>query len=99
MNWSVEQTIAEMIFLWVLIVVESLSLATAHMNEQSLVVPTQIFAQWTKEIAKLMATALAISDVGKIIVILTFQKEQTVATNHPQLEVYLIIKSFLFVIS
>ena len=84
MTWFVERTIAEMIFLWVLIVVESLSLAMAHMNEQSLVVPTQIFAQWTKETVKGMATALAIFDVGKTIVALTFQKEQTVVTNYPQ---------------
>ena len=99
MTWFVEQTIVEMIFLWVQIVVESLSLAMALMNEQSLVAPTKIFAQWTKETVKLMATALAIFYVGKTIVTLTFQKEQIVATNHPQLEVYLIRKSFLFVIS
>ena len=99
MTWFVEWTIAEMIFLWVQIVVESLSLAMALMNEQRLVAPTQIYAQWTKETVKPMAIALAIFDVGKTIANLTFQKEQTVATNHPQLEVYLIRKSFLFVIS
>ena len=84
MTWFVERTIAEMIFLWVLIVVESLSLAMAHMNEQSLVVPTQIYAQWTKETVWQTATVLAIFDVGKTIVALTFQKEQTVVTNYPQ---------------
>ena len=52
-----------------------------------------------KETVKSTATALAIFNVGKTIVTLTFQKEQTVAINHPQLEVYLIGKSFLFVIS
>ena len=45
MTSSVEQTIVEMIFLWVQIVVECLSLAMALMNEQSLVAPTQIYAQ------------------------------------------------------
>ena len=45
MTSSVEQTIVEMIFLWVQIVVECLSLAMAHMNEQSLVAPAQIYAQ------------------------------------------------------
>ena len=45
MTSSVEQTIAEMIFLWVQIVVECLSLAMALMNEQSHVAPTQIYAQ------------------------------------------------------
>ena len=90
MTWFVEQTIAEMIFLWVLIVVESLSLAMALMNEQILVAPAQIYVQWIKETVKGMATALEIFNAGKIIVALTFQMEQTVATNPPQLEVYLI---------
>ena len=45
MTSSVEQTIVEMIFLWVQIVVECLSLAMALMNEQSIVAPTQIHAQ------------------------------------------------------
>ena len=89
MNWSVEQTIAEMIFLQVQIVVENLSPAMALMNEQILVAPAQIYVKWIKETVKGMVTALAIFNVGKIIVALTFQMEQTVATNPPQLEVYL----------
>ena len=84
MTSSVEQTIAEMIFLWVQIVVECLSLAMALMNKQSIVAPAQIYVQWIKETVKGMATALAIFDVGKTIVALTFQKEQTVVTNYPQ---------------
>ena len=90
MTWFVEQTIAELIFLRVQIVVKNLSRAMALMNELILVALAQIYAQRTKETVKRMATALAIFDVGKIIVALTFQKEQTVATNHPQLEVFLI---------
>ena len=89
-TWFVEWTIVKMISLWVQIVVENLSLAMALMNELILVAPAQIYVQWTKETVNGMATALAIFDVGKIIVALTFQKEQTVATNHPQLEVFLI---------
>ena len=90
MTWYVEQTIAEMIFLQVQIVVENLSCAMALMNEQILVAPAQIYVQWIKETVKGMATALEIFNAGKIIVALTFQMEQTVATNPPQLEVYLI---------
>ena len=90
MTWSVERTIAEIIFLWVQIVVECLSLAMALMNKQSIVAPAQIYVQWIKETVKGMATALEIFNAGKIIVALTFQMEQTVATNPPQLEVYLI---------
>ena len=84
MTWYVEQTTAEMIFLQVQIVAENLSRAMALMNEQILVAPAQIYVQWIKETVKGMATALAIFDVGKTIVALTFQKEQTVVTNYPQ---------------
>ena len=84
MTWFVEPTIAELIFLRVQIVVENLSRAMALMNELILVAPSQIYVQWTKETVKGMANALAIFYVGKTIVDLTFQKEQTVATNHPQ---------------
>ena len=56
----------------------------ALMNELILVAPSQIYVQWTKETVKGMVTALAIFNVEKTIVALTFQKEQTVATNHPQ---------------
>ena len=56
----------------------------ALMNELILVAQAQIYVQWTKETVKGMATALPIFDVGKIIVAPTFQKEQTVVTNHPQ---------------
>ena len=84
MTWFVEPTIAELIFLRVQIVVENLSRAMALMNELILVAPSQIYVQWTKETVKGMVTALAIFNVEKTIVALTFQKEQTVATNHPQ---------------
>ena len=84
MTWFVEQTIAELIFLRVQIVVNSLSRVMALMNELILVALAQISAQLTKETVKGMATALAIFDVGKTIVALTFQKEQTVVTNYPQ---------------
>ena len=84
MTWFVEPTIAELIFLRVQIVVENLSRAMALMNELILVAPAQIYVQWTKETVKGMVTALAIFNVEKTIVALTFQKEQTVATNHPQ---------------
>ena len=84
MTWFVEPTIAELIFLRVQIVVENLSRAMALMNELILVAPSQIYVQWTKETVKGMVTALAIFDVEKTIVALFFQKEQTVATNHPQ---------------
>ena len=45
MTSSVEQTIAEMIFLQVQIVAENLSRAMALMNEQILVAPAQIYVQ------------------------------------------------------
>ena len=84
MTWFVEQTIVELIFLRVQIVVGNLYPAMALMNELILVAPAQIYVQWTKETVKGMVTALAIFDVGKTIVALTFQKEQTVVTNYPQ---------------
>ena len=60
-----ERTIAEMIFLWVQIVVECLSLAMAHMNEQSLVVSKAAAAEVCETVSKDSVSSGRTLDAGE----------------------------------